>query len=99
MDLKYSYQKYRANQRWTYIEGSGISEYPAGYGYDYYRNHSISLTGKYSTKKSQFLGNMLPQNGYKLNYKLSLDHNLFLNGFKEDQLQTEIFSTTYIELF
>ena len=44
------------------------------------------------TKKSQFLGNMLPQNGYKLNYKLSFDHNLFLNGFKEDQLQTEIFS-------
>ena len=92
IDLKYSYQKYRANQRWTFIEGSGISEYPAGYGYDYYRNHSLSLTGKFSTKKTQFLGNMLPQNGYDLNYKIMFDHNLFLNGFKEDQLQTEIFS-------
>ena len=92
IDLKYSYQKYRANQRWTFIEGSGISEYPAGYGYDYYRNHSLSLTGKFSTKKPQFLGNMLPQNGYDLNYNLMFDHNLFLNGFKEDQLQTEIFS-------
>ena len=35
---------------------------------------------------------MLPKNGYNLNYKFSFDHNLFLNGFKEDQLQTEIFS-------
>ena len=30
--------------------------------------------------------------GYDLNYKFMFDHNLFLNGFKEDQLQTEIFS-------
>ena len=64
IDLKYSYQKYRANQRWVYIENSGITEYPAGYGYDYYRNHSLALSGKISTKKIQFLGNMIPQNGY-----------------------------------
>ena len=92
IDLKYSYQKYRANQRWVFIENFGNHEYPPGYGYDYYRNHSLTISGKFSTQKFQFLGNMLPKNGYNLNYKLSFDHNLFLKGFKEDQLQTEIFS-------
>ena len=91
VDLKYSYQKYRQNQKLKQTiqeaaSGNNITNFPAQYGlgYDYLRNHSISINGKFSTKKIQFLGNMLPRNGFLLKYNFNYDHNQFMEGLDFD---------------
>lgn len=92
LNVQYSYQNYKVNQRWTHIGGLGETLYPSGYGWEYFLNHSLSLKGMYSKKTSQFLRTMLPSSGYAVNYTISYDDNNFLSGFKEDQLSTEIYS-------
>tara|TARA_B100001029_G_C15062387_1_gene459688 strand:- start:640 stop:3651 length:3012 start_codon:yes stop_codon:yes gene_type:complete len=92
INLQYSYQKYRQNQKLkkTIQETSAgdiITDFPAQYGagFDYLRNHSFLLKGEFSTQKSQFLGNMLPNNGYKIEYNLKYDYNQFMEGLDFDE--------------
>ncbi len=99
MNIQYSYQKYRQNQKLkkTVQETAAnniINTFPAQYGagFDYLRNHSISFKGSFSTKKIQFLGNMLPKNGFKMEYNLKYDYNQFMEGLDFD---SGIFKTIF----
>ncbi len=86
--LEYGYQNYRQTVYVREIADLTIDQ--PGIGFDYYRGHSIKLRGKYSTKKPEFAGNMLPSNGYELDYQISYDHNQFMEdlNFDEGTIQT-----------
>ena len=51
------------------------------FSFDYYRSHIVSFQYEYGKKKNHFLRNMLPSNGYEIDFKISYELNDFLDGF------------------
>ena len=79
--LEYIYQKFRQNLTQSafsdFLNSPSDGVFPS-FGFDYYRGHLIKLKGLFSTRKPEFSGNMLPSNGYQINYELSYEYNQFM---------------------
>ncbi|MBC8213703.1 MAG: hypothetical protein ISR90_01120 [Candidatus Marinimicrobia bacterium] len=87
--LEYSYQNYHQT---VYINKiADLTVHQPGFGFDYYRGHSLKIKGKYRARKPEYAGNMLPSNGYELDYQFSYENNQFMEGlnFDEGTIRTE----------
>ncbi len=88
--FEYVYQKFRQQiQNEFTAQGENFQFSP--FGFDYFRGHFLNVKGYYSTRKPEFAGNMLPSNGYEIDYKLSYENNQFMSGldFEGGVIQTE----------
>ena len=82
--LEYIYQKYRQRQTQIISSDQQNINVNGNIGFDYYRGHSLKMRGFFSTKKPEFAGNMLPSNGYQINYELSYEYNQFMSNLDFD---------------
>jgi len=82
--LEYVYQKYRQRQTQNISSIQQDVNVVGKLAFDYYKGHIIKLKGLFSTKKPEFAGNMLPSNGFKINYDLSYEYNKFMADLNFD---------------
>lgn len=50
-------------------------------GFDYFQGHNLSLKISEKKVKPEYLGNMLPSNGYIYNLSIAKEFNYFMDGF------------------
>lgn len=79
--LYYTYTKYREVINQVINNSTGIPISSGGIAFDYFRTHNISLDWQFSTRKPEYAGNMLPSNGYEIDFLLSRENNKFMDGF------------------
>ena len=79
----YSYSNYRQHIN-QHIKQNTQDETLNFYGdaaFDYYRGHSLSVTGETSKRERRMLANILPQKGFHQKVKLAYEWNNFMDGF------------------
>ena len=81
--VEYVYQKFR-QQIQNKFNALGQNFEFSPFGFDYFKGHFINIKGVHSTRKPEFAGNMLPSNGYEINYELSYENNQFMSGLDFD---------------
>ena len=54
-------------------------------GFDYFEGHNFSIKLSNKKIKPQFLGKMLPSNGYLYDLKIGYEFNYFMDGFSLDE--------------
>jgi hypothetical protein len=77
----YTYTKYRQVINQVINNDDGHVEFFGGIAFDYFRAHNVSLDWQLSTRKPEYAGNMLPSNGYEIDFLLSRENNKFMDGF------------------
>ena len=82
--IEYIYQKFRQRQTQTIISIEQDTNVDGNIGFDYYRGHLVKVKGLFSTRKPEFAGNMLPSNGYQVNYEFSYEYNQFMSDLDFD---------------
>jgi len=82
--LEYVYQKYRQRQTQNISSIQQDVDVVGKLAFDYYKGHLLKLKGLFSTRKPEFSGNMLPSNGFKINYELTYEYNKFMADLNFD---------------
>ena len=83
--LQYNYSKYRAHTIGyvrKYHNDILMESYPFDLSYDYYRGHKIGFMYKLENTAPVYSGNMLPRNGFKIEFDSFYEDNSFDPAFE-----------------